>query len=30
MFELTDTGVSAELTGKGTKFYKDDKLNMIK
>ncbi|GGP19846.1 lipid-binding SYLF domain-containing protein [Silvimonas iriomotensis] len=30
MFELTDTGLSAELTGKGTRFYKDDKLNLIK
>ena len=27
MYQLTDTGVAAELTGKGTKYYKDDDLN---
>ena len=27
LYQLTDTGVAAELTGKGTKYYKDDDLN---
>lgn len=27
MYQLTDTGLAAELTGKGTKYYKDGDLN---
>ena len=27
VFQLTDEGVALELTGKGTKYYKDDDLN---
>jgi lipid-binding SYLF domain-containing protein len=27
LFQLTDTGLAAELTAKGTKYYKDDELN---
>jgi lipid-binding SYLF domain-containing protein len=27
MYQLTDKGVALELTGKGTKYYKDDDLN---
>ena len=27
MYQLTDEGLAAELTAKGTKYYKDDKLN---
>ena len=27
MYQLTDTGLAAEITAKGTKYYKDDKLN---
>jgi hypothetical protein len=27
LYQLTDKGVAAELTVKGTKFYKDDDLN---
>ena len=27
LYQLTDTGLSAELTAKGTKYYKDDDLN---
>ena len=27
MYQLTDTGLALELTGKGTKYYKDDDLN---
>jgi lipid-binding SYLF domain-containing protein len=27
MYQLTDTGLAAELTAKGTKYYKDDDLN---
>lgn len=27
LYQLTDTGLAAELTVKGTKYYKDDKLN---
>jgi lipid-binding SYLF domain-containing protein len=27
MYQLTDEGLALELTGKGTKFYKDDELN---
>jgi lipid-binding SYLF domain-containing protein len=27
MYQLTDTGLAAELTGKGTKYYKDSALN---
>ena len=27
MYQLTDTGLAAELTGKGTKYYKDSDLN---
>lgn len=27
MYQVTDTGLAAELTAKGTKYYKDDKLN---
>jgi lipid-binding SYLF domain-containing protein len=27
MYQLTDSGLAAELTGKGTKYYKDDELN---
>ena len=27
MYQLTDTGLALELTGKGTKYFKDDKLN---
>jgi lipid-binding SYLF domain-containing protein len=27
MYQLTDKGLALELTGKGTKYYKDDELN---
>jgi len=27
MYQLTKTGIAAEITGKGTKYYKDKKLN---
>ena len=27
MYQMTDKGLSVELTGKGTKYYKDDDLN---
>ena len=27
MYQLTDTGLAAEITAKGTKYYKDDNLN---
>jgi lipid-binding SYLF domain-containing protein len=27
MYQLTDTGLAAEVTGKGTKYYKDSDLN---
>ena len=27
MYQLTDTGLAAEITGKGTKYYKDGDLN---
>ena len=27
MYQLTDSGIAAEITGKGTKYYKDSKLN---
>lgn len=27
MYQLTDTGLAAEITGKGTKYYKDSELN---
>lgn len=27
MYQMTDKGLAAELTGKGTKYYKDDSLN---
>jgi lipid-binding SYLF domain-containing protein len=27
MYQLTDTGLAAEITGKGTKYYKDNDLN---
>lgn len=27
MYQMTDKGLAAELTGKGTKYYKDDELN---
>jgi hypothetical protein len=27
MFQLTDSGLAAEITGKGTKYYKDTTLN---
>ena len=27
LYQLTDTGLALELTAKGTKYYKDDKLN---
>lgn len=27
MFQLTDSGLAAEITGKGTKYYKDSTLN---
>jgi len=27
LYQLTDTGLAAEITAKGTKYYKDDKLN---
>ena len=27
MFQLTDSGLAAEITAKGTKYYKDDELN---
>jgi len=27
MYQLTDTGLAAEMTGKGTKYYKDSDLN---
>jgi lipid-binding SYLF domain-containing protein len=27
LYQLTDDGLAIELTGKGTKYYKDDKLN---
>ena len=27
MYQLTDEGLAAEITGKGTKYYKDDALN---
>ena len=27
MYQLTSDGLALELTGKGTKYYKDDALN---
>jgi hypothetical protein len=27
LYQLTDDGLALELTGKGTKYYKDDDLN---
>ena len=27
MYQLTDSGIAAEITGKGTKYYKDSELN---
>jgi hypothetical protein len=27
LYQLTDKGLAAELTAKGTKYYKDDDLN---
>ena len=27
MYQLTETGIAAEITGKGTKYYKDKKMN---
>jgi lipid-binding SYLF domain-containing protein len=27
LYQLTDEGLAAELTAKGTKYYKDDELN---
>jgi hypothetical protein len=27
MYQLTDSGLAAEITGKGTKYYKDTDLN---
>ena len=27
MYQLTDSGLAAEITGKGTKYYKDTELN---
>ena len=27
LYQMTDTGLAAELTAKGTKYYKDDDLN---
>ena len=27
MYQLTDTGLAAEITGKGTKYYEDSDLN---
>ena len=27
LYQLTDEGLALELTAKGTKYYKDDKLN---
>jgi lipid-binding SYLF domain-containing protein len=27
MYQLTDTGLAAEITAKGTKYYKDNDLN---
>jgi lipid-binding SYLF domain-containing protein len=27
MYQMTDTGLAADITGKGTKYYKDKKLN---
>jgi hypothetical protein len=27
MYQLTESGPAAEITGKGTKYYKDDDLN---
>jgi len=27
MYQVTDTGLAAEITGKGTKYYKDSELN---
>jgi len=27
MYQLTDKGLALELTGKGTKYFKDDDLN---
>ena len=27
MYQLTDSGLAAEVTGKGTKYYKDSTLN---
>jgi lipid-binding SYLF domain-containing protein len=27
MYQLTETGLAVEITGKGTKYYKDDDLN---
>jgi len=27
LYQLTDTGLAAEITAKGTKYYKDDELN---
>jgi len=27
LYQITDDGLAAELTAKGTKYYKDDDLN---
>ena len=27
LYQLTDSGLAAEITGKGTKYFKDSKLN---
>ena len=27
LYQLTDTGLAAEVTAKGTKYYKDNDLN---
>jgi hypothetical protein len=27
MYQLTDSGLAAEITGKGTKYYKNTELN---
>lgn len=29
MYQLTDTGLAAEITAKSTKYYKDDDLNVV-
>ena len=29
LYQLTDDGLALELTGKGTKYYKDDDLNWL-